>query len=196
MLSRLRSPPLERFLDRAADDAVAPFAQAELDQFAFEPPRAIASRKMRGADRGREMQIFADRQVLIERVVLRDVADVALELVEVLIKRLVVEQDLAAGRLQLAAEHLACSVLLPEPLAPITQTSSPRLTVKEMPSSADIAVAEAMVTSLTSRRANDVALFLDDSLGKIAAQKLPDIDADGVAILQAARSCARRSRRP
>ncbi len=32
--------------------------------------------------------------------------------------------------------------------------------------------------------ANDVALFLDDALGKIAAQELPDIDADGVAILE------------
>ncbi len=32
--------------------------------------------------------------------------------------------------------------------------------------------------------ANDVAFFLDDSLGKIAAQKLTDIDPDGVAIGQ------------
>ena len=33
-------------------------------------------------------------------------------------------------------------------------------------------------------RANDVALFLDDALGKIAPQELPDVDANGVAILQ------------
>src|SRR4029077_2776492 len=32
--------------------------------------------------------------------------------------------------------------------------------------------------------ANDVALFLDDALGKIALQKLPNIDANGIAILQ------------
>ena len=33
-------------------------------------------------------------------------------------------------------------------------------------------------------RANDVALFLDDPLGKIAAQKLADIDPDGIAVLE------------
>ena len=73
----------ERFLDRAADDAVAPFAQAELDQFAFEAPRAVAPREMRRTDGGGELQVFADREVLVERVVLRDVADVTLERVEI-----------------------------------------------------------------------------------------------------------------
>ena len=34
------------------------------------------------------------------------------------------------------------------------------------------------------QRANDVALFFDDSLGKIAAQKLSDVDPDGVAVLE------------
>ena len=96
----------QRFFHRAADDAVAPFAQAELDQFAFEPPSPIAPRKVRGADGRGELEVFADGQVLIERVVLRDVTDVALERVEVVVKRLAVEQDLAAGRLQLAAEDL------------------------------------------------------------------------------------------
>ncbi len=33
-------------------------------------------------------------------------------------------------------------------------------------------------------RPNDVALFLDDSFGKIAAQKLSDVDSDGIAVLQ------------
>ena len=41
-------------------------------------------------------------------------------------------------------------------------------------------------------RPNNVALFLDDALGKIAAQKLPDIDANGVAIGQRRRAAHRR----
>ena len=61
---------------------------------------------MRRANRGGELQVFADRQVLVERVVLRNVTDVALEVVEVLVERLIVQQNLAAGRLDLAAEDL------------------------------------------------------------------------------------------
>ena len=95
----------ERLFHRAADDAVAPFAQAELDQFAFEAPGPVASREVRGADRGGKLEIFPDRQVFIESVVLWNVTDVTLERVEVVIKRLAVKQDLAAGRLQLPAEH-------------------------------------------------------------------------------------------
>ncbi len=95
----------ERFFHRAADDAVAPFAQSKLDEFAFEPAHAIASRKMRRTNRGRELQVLANGQVLVERVFLRNVTDVTLELIEIRIKRLAVEQNLAAGRLDLAAEH-------------------------------------------------------------------------------------------
>ena len=68
---------------------------------------------MRRANRGGELQIFADGQVFIERVFLRNVTDVALELVEIRIKRLAIEQDLAAGRLQLAGQAPCSSVLLP-----------------------------------------------------------------------------------
>ena len=105
MLSRLRSPPLSVFFTGAADHAVAPFAQTEFDQLALEAPSAIAAGKVRGTNGGGEFQIFVDGQVFIEGVVLRDVADVALELVEVRVERLAVEQDLAAGRLELAGEH-------------------------------------------------------------------------------------------
>ncbi len=87
----------ERFFHRAADDAVAPFAQAELDQFAFEAPRPVAPREVRGANRGGKLEVFPDRQVLVEGVVLRNVTDVTLERVEVVVKRLAVEQDLRRG---------------------------------------------------------------------------------------------------
>ena len=92
-----------------------------------------------------------------------------------------VEQDLAAGG-WIWPPSTFSSVLLPQPLAPITQTISPRLSAKEMPSSAISPLPKRWLTSLTSRRANDVAFFLDDALGEIAAQELADIDADGVAI--------------
>src|SRR5437867_12496985 len=57
------------------------------------------------ANRGRELQIFADGQVFIERVLLRDVTDVTPELIEIWIKRLVIEQDLTAAWLQLSGQH-------------------------------------------------------------------------------------------
>ena len=44
--------------------------------------------------------------------------------------------------------------------------------MNEMPSSAEIAAAEAMVDIADFETANDVALFLDDPLGEIAAQEL------------------------
>ena len=56
-------------------------------------------------DRSRKQQIFADREVLIEGVFLRHITDVALERVEVRIKRLSVQDDLAAGRLKLSRQH-------------------------------------------------------------------------------------------
>src|SRR5204862_7542552 len=41
-------------------------------------------------------------------------------------------------------------------------------------------------------RPNDIALYLDDAFGKIAAQELPHIDADGVAVLKQRRAPDRR----
>ena len=84
MLRRFRSPPLERLLHRAADDAVAPLAQTELDQFSFQTPSAIAPREMRRTDRGGKLQVLANGQVLVEGIFLRDVTDVALQFVEIL----------------------------------------------------------------------------------------------------------------
>src|SRR5437762_10670560 len=59
---------------------------------------------MRRANRGRELQIFADGQVLIESVFLRDVTDVALELIEIRIKGLIIKEDLATVGLQLSGQ--------------------------------------------------------------------------------------------
>ena len=66
----------------------------------------------------------------------------------------------------------------------------------EIPSSPISPLAEAMGQFAHLERANDVALLLDDALGKIAAQKLSDIDANGVAILERRASFAPACRRP
>ena len=61
---------------------------------------------MRRANRGRELQVLADGQVLVERVFLRDVTDVALEVVEVVVERLIVQQNLAAASAEAARRGL------------------------------------------------------------------------------------------
>jgi hypothetical protein len=136
---------------------------------------------MRRADRGRELQIFADGEVLVERVLLRDVTDVRLN-VEVSVEGLSVEQDLPLVGWSWPASTFI-SVLLPAPLAPITQTSSPRV-IEGNSFEADLAFAEAVCDFIHLEAANDVALFLDDALGKIASQELSDIDSNGVAVLE------------
>src|SRR4051812_7723229 len=60
---------------------------------------------MRRAYRGGELKVLTDCEVLVERVFLRHIAEVAFELVEMLVKRAVVQDNFAARRLQLAADH-------------------------------------------------------------------------------------------
>src|SRR3954470_21502968 len=60
---------------------------------------------MRRADRGGELEVLADGEVLVERVFLRDVTDVALEQIEIFVERPIVEEDLPLRRLELAAQH-------------------------------------------------------------------------------------------
>ncbi len=105
ILSRLRSPPLNVFLTALPTTAVAAFAEPELDELRFETAHPIASRKMWRSNRGRELQVFLDSQMLVESVFLRDVTDVALQPFEIWIKRLAIEENLAIGRLKLSRQH-------------------------------------------------------------------------------------------
>ncbi len=184
MLSRLRSPPLNVFF--TALPTTASRRSPSPSSTSLPSRRRIRSRRDRCGARiaAAKLKILPDGQVLVEGVFLRDVTDVALELVEILIKRLAIEQDLSAASAEAARPSTFRSVLLPEPLAPITQTSSPRLTAEGNAVQRHLAVAETMSHIAHLERANDVALFLDDSFGKIAAQELADVDPDGVAILQ------------
>src|SRR5205085_10088382 len=96
----------ERLFDRAPDDAVAALVQAELDELAFETSGQVAPGKVGSSDRGGELQIFANREVLIEGVFLGDVTDIALEQIEILVKRPVVQEHLSLARLELSAQDL------------------------------------------------------------------------------------------
>ena len=60
---------------------------------------------MRRANRGRELQILADGQVLIERVFLRNVADVFFEIVQVWIERATIQKNLPARWLKLSGQN-------------------------------------------------------------------------------------------
>src|SRR5947207_13184045 len=60
---------------------------------------------MRCTDRRRKRQILTNGEVLVERVLLRHVADVLLQNVEASVEGLSVEQDFAARRLELAGKH-------------------------------------------------------------------------------------------
>ena len=149
--------------------------------FASSRAIAVAPGEMRRANRGCEMQVLADRQLLVECVLLRDVTDVALERVEVFVKRLAVQQDFAATRLKLSAEHAHERAFA----GPARAHHADQLAAIDREADAferDVAVREPMVDVEHLEAADDVALFLDDPLGKIAAEKLPDIDADGVAV--------------
>src|SRR3954468_10452948 len=137
---------------------------------------------MRRADGRSEFEVLANGQMLVERVFLRDVTDVAFELVEILVERPVVQENLALRRLKLAAEDFHERALAgtarahhADELAAVDRERNafePNLVVAEPVGGVD-----------DFERANDVALFLDDAFGKIAAQELADIDPDRVAVL-------------
>src|SRR5438477_6604269 len=137
---------------------------------------------MRRANRGRELQILADGQVFIERVLLRNVTDVTLELIEIRIKLQVIEQDLTTSRFQLSGQHPEQRAF-PRTARPHHANQLPARDIEGNTLQPDIAAAETIRDLAYLQSTNDVALFLDDALGKIALQELPNIDANGIAIL-------------
>src|SRR4051794_23710647 len=136
---------------------------------------------MRRANRSRELQIFADGQVLVESVLLRDVTDIAPELLKIRVKRLVIEQDLAVGRLQLSGQYLQQSAFAGTAGTHYANQFSAH-DVERNPLESKIAAPETMRDLAHLQGADDVPLFLDNAFGKIAPQELADVDAYGVAI--------------
>ena len=98
-------PAAQRFAVVGADHAVAALVEAEFGQLAVDAAASFASRKVRGADGRGELEIFTDGQVFVESVELRDVGDVLLERVEILVEGQSVEEDLAAHRGELPGQR-------------------------------------------------------------------------------------------
>src|SRR5207248_10418743 len=118
-------------------------------------------------NRGRELQIFADGQVFIERVLLRNVTDVTLELIEIRIKLLVIEQDLTARRLQLSGQDLEQRAF-PGTARPHHANQLPAHDIEGNALQPDTAAAEVMRGLAYLQAANDVALFPADPPAKMS----------------------------
>src|SRR5262245_11511708 len=138
---------------------------------------------MRRTDRCRELQILTDGEVLVERILLRHVTDVLLQDIELSVKRLPVEQDFAAGRLELAGKHSHERALARTACAhdadKLTTRDGERNSIE-----ANLAFAKAVCDFVQLEAANDISLFLDDALQKITPQNLSDIDSNNVAVFE------------
>src|SRR5277367_840108 len=91
MFRRLRSPPESVFFTALP---------TMLSRRSLRPS-SVSLPSMRRARSRRETHVFLDRQVVVERIILRDVAHEPLEVLDVGIERLAVEQDLSLARLEL-----------------------------------------------------------------------------------------------
>src|SRR5262252_346647 len=128
---------------------------------------------MRRTDGRRELQILANGEVLVERVLLRHVTDVLLQDVEVSIKRLSVEQDFAARGLKLPGKYSHQRAF--------TRTAcahhANKLSTGDGEGNsieANLALAKTVRDFTQLEAANDVSLLLDDAFQKVASQNLSD----------------------
>src|SRR5262245_14507017 len=138
---------------------------------------------MRCTDRCRELQILTDGEVLVECVLLRHVADVLFQNVEVSVEGLSVEQDFAARRLELSGKYsherafarTTCSHHANKLAARDAEGNS---------FEANLALAKTVGDFVQLETANDVPLLLDDALQKIASQNLSNIDSNDVPVFE------------
>src|SRR5437899_526379 len=121
--------------------------------------------------------------MFVECVLLRHITDIVFQSVEILIERLSVEEDLAAGGLKLAGQHSherafsrtarthhANQLATRDAKGDSLETNFPfTKTVRDF---------------VCLERANDIPLFLDDSFRKTASQKLADVDSNGIAVFK------------
>ena len=138
---------------------------------------------MGGPDRGGELQVLLDGQLLVEGVVLRDVGDVLEEGVEIPVEGSLVEQHLSRYRLELTGQR-AQQGALPAAARPHDADHLAPLDREVEVVERGVGAPEAADEIAHIEVADDVALLLDDALGEIAAQHLARIDADRVAVLQ------------
>src|SRR5262249_1956855 len=123
---------------------------------------------MRCTDGSRELQILTNGQVLVERVLLRHVADVPFQNVEVSVEGLSVEQDFAARRLKLAGKHPHQRAFARTAGAHHTNKFTTR-DAEGNAIEADLAFPKTVRDFVQLEDANDISLLLDDALQKIAS---------------------------
>src|SRR5947207_13733156 len=100
--------------------------------------------------------------MFVERVLLRQVTDIMLQGVEILIKRLAVKQDVTAGGLKLAGQHSHKRALSTTARAHHADEFATRAAKRDSLET-NLALANALRDFVCPRRANDTALFLADS---------------------------------
>ena len=177
----------ERLFFYGADDDVAPFGEAEFDEAAVHAPLAVVVAEMRRADRGGVGEVFLDGEVVVERVVLRDVGDEAFEFVEVFVKLLAVEKHLAARGGEAARDGAEQCAFSRTAAAHHAHEVAARERKTDAVERGDVA-AEVAGEVAQFERGDDVALLFDDAFAEVAAQPLAGINADEVAIIQIARA--------
>src|SRR4029077_5669729 len=116
-------------------------------------------------------------------VLLRHVADVLLQNVEVSVEGLSVEQDFTARRLELSGKHSHQRAFARTACSHHANKLSTR-DAKGNSIEANLAFAKTVCDFVQLEAANDVSLLLDDALQKIASQNLSDIDSNDVAVLK------------
>src|SRR5437773_8936135 len=124
---------------------------------------------MRCTDRRRKRQILTNGEVLVERVLLRHVADVLFQNVEVSVEGLSVEQDFAARRLELAGKHSHQRAFARTACAHHANKLSTR-DAEGNSIEATLAFVQTVWDFSQLEAANDVSLLLDGALQKIAPQ--------------------------
>ena len=169
------------FLGGRADDGTPALIQPKLGEFSINAADALAPTQMRSADGGGEVEVFLDRQVLIERVVLRDVGDIFPERFVVGVKREVIEKNLAADRLELTGEG-------PQERAFAATAGSHHanhlaaLDRERHAIHRHRAAGEFALEVMRLEASHQIFFLLDQPLGKVAAQDLAGIHANRIAI--------------
>src|SRR5262249_40452759 len=114
---------------------------------------------------------------------LRNVTDVFFESIEIWVKRTAIQKDIAAARLKLSRQYAHQSAFAATARAHHANQFAASQCERDS-FEPGVATAEMVRQFADFKRANDIALFLDDALGKIAAQKLADVDFDRVAVFE------------
>jgi hypothetical protein len=117
---------------------------------------------VRRANRRRELEVLADREMLVKRVLLRHVTDVVLERIEIPIKRLPVQNDLARGGLKLSGQY-SQQRAFPGTARTHHANELAASNIEGNSLQPDFVFAKTVRDFIHIEGANDIAFFLDDS---------------------------------